>query len=190
LILMLTSRRYRDRLGKPVPARLKIVWQGRDNLDEMRSNLHKWRGGLAGAVAGARAPQVKRTFSAFQGVPIEEISKLVKQIDALLGAAMPQVVCQCRERWCPFCEGKGWLNACDARRISNQGLQPALLESLGPPPSSATPPEALDRSAERNSESAMIRLLWLLAGPPDVSWPADDRETALASPAESSSTTT
>jgi hypothetical protein len=184
---MFTSRsRYRDRLGKPVPSLLERVWRGRENLEEMRSNLRKWRGGLAVAVAGATTPQTVRTFSAFQGVPMAEISALVERIDNLLGAALPQMVCQCRTKYCPYCEGKGWLNAADARRISSQGQLPAFSAYLKPRHWSP----AVSPSVERNSELERLRLLWLLVGPPDINSPEDDRETASVSADESCSTTT
>ena len=160
--MMFTSHRYRDRLGKPVPSRLTIVWRGRERLEEMRTELHKWRGSLAGGVAGSMSPQSSRVFSAFQGVPTGKISVLVKQIDDLLTSAIPQVVCQCKELYCPFCEGKGWLNASDARRISSQGQQPALLASLSQRPLS----QAASPSAGQTLESETLRLLWLLGGPP------------------------
>ena len=178
--------RYRDRLGKPVPSRLNIVWRGRENLDKMRSNLRQWRGALAAAMAGAISPQSMRTFSAFQGVPIDEISELVERIDNLLGATMPQIACRCKERYCPFCEGKGWLNACDARRISNQEQLPTLSAFWNQRQSSL----AGKQYAAQNSESKMLRLLWLLAGPPDANLPAPDLEIASSSADALCSTTT
>ena len=183
----MSMSRYRDRLGKPVPRRLEVVWRGRASLTQMRNNLHNWRGGLAGAVAGAMQPQCSRSFSAFTGVPMEEISKLVSQIDGLLTASMPQLVCQCKERYCQFCEGKGWLNASDARRILNQRQLSALSASLSQRPQSE---EQASWSAARTSESAILRILWLLAGPPELSSLADDPETALESRAELTCTTT
>ena len=178
--------RYRDRLGKPVPSRLEIVWRGRESLAKMRENLHRWRGGLAGAVAGARTPQTERAFSVFQGVPIEEVSALVEKIDGLLAASMPQIMCQCKEKWCPFCEGKKWLNASDVRRISNQEQLPALSAWLSQSQSSAMQ----DRSAGRISESAMLRILWLLAGPPEVNLLASGQETACSLAEQSDFTAT
>jgi hypothetical protein len=173
---------YRDRLGKPVPRQLEQIWWGRDNLNKMRITLRQWRGGLAGAVAGASFSQGRKSLTAFSGVPIAEISALLEKVDALLAESMPQVVCQCRERYCPFCEGKKWLNACDARRISSQGQLSNLSESLTArqlwEDQAAPPPE-------QNSSSATTRLLWLLAGPPEAISPTPDQEIASLS-AESS----
>ena len=182
---MSTSRaRYRDRLGKPVPTHLNIVWRGRERLEEMRMELRKWRGALAGGVMGAMQEQSARTFSAFQGIPVKEISKLVEQIDRLLGGSMPQMVCNCRTKWCEWCEGKGWLNALDARRISNRGQLSALSESLSPPQPS------VERTplAEQSLSSATTRFLWLLAGPPEVNLPPAGP--AMSSPLTESSAST
>ena len=191
----MSESRYRDRLGRPVPGRLKTVWRGRESLEEMRVRLHQWRGALAGAVGGATNPQAAGSFSAFVAVPMAEISRLVDEIDRLIAGNMPQVACDCKQqRYCSLCEGKRWLNACDARRISNRGQLSRLSGSLNPPPAlqqeSAGNGCRTRLSAVENLRSETIRSLWLLAGPPPASSPEPGLETACASTEDSCCTTT